>query len=200
MADIIYTYCDEVYMNITNKCPCNCVFCVRSNNDGLGSAQTLWHDNDPTFEEIKKAVDNFHFDGYSEVVFCGYGEPLSALDNLIKTSKYLKSNYDIKIRVNTNGLGDLINKKKTAEILGEFVDIISISLNAPNSKRYAEVSQPAFGEESFGAIIDFAKDCKKHIKTVKFSIVDIISEEEIEQCQKIARELDIPLRVRNCLE
>ena len=88
MADIIYTYCDEVYMNITNKCPCNCVFCVRSNNDGLGSAQTLWHDNDPTFEEIKKAVDNFHFDGYSEVVICGYGEPLSAIDNLIKKNEW----------------------------------------------------------------------------------------------------------------
>ena len=75
MADIVYTYGNSVYMNITNKCPCSCVFCIRSNGDGLGSAESLWLKNDPTLEEIEDEINKFDFSPYSEVVFCGYGEP-----------------------------------------------------------------------------------------------------------------------------
>ncbi len=200
MADIIYTFGEKAYMNITNKCPCRCTFCIRSNGDGLGSAQTLWHEKDPSLEEIKAAIDGFDFGSYKEVTFCGYGEPLCALDNLIEASKYLKSKYDIQVRINTNGLGDLINKKSTAPLLGGCIDTVSISLNAPNSLRYVELSRPAYGEKSFDAIIEFAKECKKYVKNVKFSLVNIIPDDEIEECKKLAAELEIPLRVREYLK
>lgn len=39
---------------------------------------------------ILKAVDDFDFTGYKELVFCGYGEPTSALDNMLETAKYVK--------------------------------------------------------------------------------------------------------------
>ena len=69
MADIVYTYGNSVYMNITNKCPCSCVFCIRSNGDGLGSAESLWLKKDPTLEEIEDEINKFDFSPYSEVVF-----------------------------------------------------------------------------------------------------------------------------------
>ena len=72
MADIVYTYRGKVYLNITNRCPCRCTFCIRSNGDGLGSAHTLWHKSDPTAEEIAKAIEEFDFSDFSEVTFCGY--------------------------------------------------------------------------------------------------------------------------------
>lgn len=196
MADIIYTYEGSAYLNITNKCPCSCVFCIRSNGDGLGSAETLWHKKDPTLEEIKKEIDEFDFTPYDEVVFCGYGEPTQALDNLIESAKYLKEKHGLKIRVNSNGLSDLINGKKTAPMLEGVIDTISISLNAPDAESYQRVSRSKFGNDAFPAILKFAQDCKKYIPNVKFTAVDVITAEEIEKCREISEKLGIPLRIR----
>ena len=102
MADIIYTYKNQVYANITNKCDCACTFCVRSLKDAVGEATTLWHEKDPSLEEIKAAIDAFDFTGYEEFVFCGYGEPTCALENLLASAKYVKENHNLKIRLNTN--------------------------------------------------------------------------------------------------
>lgn len=200
MADIIYTYAGSAYMNITNKCPCRCIFCIRSNGDGLGSAESLWLKKDPTLEEIKAEIDAFDFSPYSEVVFCGYGEPTQALDILIETAKYLKEKHGLKIRLNSNGLSDLINGRPTAHLLEGIVDSISISLNAPDSESYQRVARPKFGEEAYSALLKFSEDCKKYIPSVKFTLVDAISEEEIERCQKIADEMGIELRVRNWIK
>ena len=73
MADIIYTYKNQVYANITNKCDCACTFCIRSQTDAIGEATSLWHKVDPTYEQIIAAIDAFDFNGYDEFVFCGYG-------------------------------------------------------------------------------------------------------------------------------
>lgn len=197
MADIVYTYREKAYLNITNHCPCRCTFCIRSNGDGLGSAETLWHTDDPTGEEILNALKSFDFSAFPEVTFCGYGEPLCAFENLMLAGRYLKENYkDIKLRINTNGLGNLVNGKDVIPALSEIIDTVSISLNAPNAERYNEISRPKFGMESFDEILRFAKECKELIPTVKFSVVDVISSEEIEDCQRLADSMGIPLRVR----
>lgn len=196
MADIIYTYAGSAYMNITNKCPCRCIFCIRSNGDGLGSAESLWLKGDPTIEEIKAEIDNFDFSQYKEVVFCGYGEPTEALGNLVEAAKYLKEKHSLKIRLNSNGLSDLINGKPTAHLLEGIVDSISISLNAPDAESYHRVTRSKFGTEAYPALLKFAEDCKKYIPSVKFTVVDVLSEEEIERCKKISDEMGIPLRVR----
>ena len=97
MADILYVYKTSIYANLTNKCPCRCTFCIRNNTDAIGNADTLWHKHDPSIEEIKKAVDDFDFTGFKELVFCGYGEPTNALDNLIATAQYVREKHpDIK--------------------------------------------------------------------------------------------------------
>lgn len=200
MADIIYTYEGSAYLNITNRCPCSCIFCIRSNGDGLGSAETLWHKKDPTLDEIKAEIDAFDFSPYSEVVFCGYGEPTEALDNLIEAAKYLKVKHGLKIRVNSNGLSDLVNGKETAHLLDGIVDCISISLNAPDAESYQRVSRSKFGEAAFPALLKFAADCKKYIPEIKFTVVDVITPDEIEKCRKIADEMGIKLRVRSWIK
>ena len=200
MADIIYTYAGSAYLNITNKCPCACVFCIRANGDGLGSAESLWLKKDPTIDEIKAEIDEFDFSPYNEVVFCGYGEPTQALDNLIEAAKYLKEKHSLKIRLNSNGLSDLVNGKPTAHLLQGVVDSISISLNAPDAESYHRVTRSKFGEDAFPALLKFAEDCKKYIPSVKFTLVDVISEDEIERCRKIADDMGIPLRVRKWIK
>lgn len=195
MADILYTYKDQVYANITNKCNCRCRFCIRSHEDGVGDADTLWHKIDPTLEQIKKAMDEFDFTGYKELVYCGYGEPTCAIDNLVASAKYAKEKYGLSIRVNTNGLANLYYGKDVIPLLAQVVDSVSISLNAPTSEQYNDVSRPQL-ENAFEGLLQFAKECKGQIPSVKLSIVDVLPAEDIEACKKLAASLDVPLRIR----
>ena len=195
MADILYTYKDQVYANITNKCNCRCRFCIRSHEDGVGDADTLWHKTDPTLEQIKEAMDAFDFTGYKELVFCGYGETTCALDNLVASAKYAKEKYGLSIRVNTNGLANLYYGKDVIPFLAQAVDSVSISLNAPTSEQYNEVSRPQL-DNAFEGLLQFATECKGQIPSVKLTIVDVLPKEEIEACKKLAASLDIPLRIR----
>ena len=196
MADIVYTYGNQAYLNITNACPCRCTFCIRNNGDSVGEATTLWFEHSPSMEEIKAEIDNFDFIKYNNsITICGYGEPTCALNNLIESCKYLRSK-GVKIRLNTNGLSDLINKRETAKEICEVIDSVSISLNAPTAEKYNEVTRPSFGEKSFDAMLKFAKECKEYGIPTKLTVVDVISKEDIEDCQKLCDSIDIPLRVR----
>ena len=196
MADIVYTYGNQAYLNITNACPCKCSFCFRYNGDSVGEATTLWFEHSPSIEEIKAEIDNFDFSKYNNsITVCGYGEPTCALKNLIDACKYLREK-GVKIRLNTNGLSDLINKRETAKEICEVVDSVSISLNAPTAEKYNEITRPSFGEKSFDAMLKFAKECKEYGTPVKLTVVDVISKEDIEDCKKLCDEIQIPLRVR----
>lgn len=200
MTDILYRYNNQVYFNLTNKCPCRCTFCIRNNGDSVGEASNLWFEKDPSLEEILAAIDAYDFADCKEVVYCGYGEPTMVLENLLAVSSYLRERYPFKIRLNTNGLSDLIHKRSTAEEICGAVDSISISLNMPDAKSYCEVVRPAYGEKSFDAMLKFAQDCKKHLDDVRFSVVDVIGEENVRKSQELADSLGIPLRVREYSE
>ena len=194
--EILYTYKDNVYLNITNKCPCSCTFCIRSQKDAIGTATNLWLNHNPNFEEVKQAIDEFDFSGYNEVIFCGYGEPTNSFDVLLETAKYIKEKLNIKIRVNTNGLGSLINKRDISAELCNCVDAVSISLNCSNKEDYLKIVRPKFGIDSYDEMLDFAKKCKACMEDVQLSVVDVIGEDETKKCQAIADNLGIKLRVR----
>ena len=195
MADILYTYQGQVYANITNQCDCRCVFCIRSYKDTIGEAKQLWHTKEPTLEEIKKAMDEFDFTGYTELVYCGYGEPTCAIENLIASAAYVKEKYHVKVRLNTNGLANLYHGRNVIPQLAEVVDSMSISLNAPTPERYQEVTRPAF-ENAFEAMCSFATMAKEAVGQVMFSVVDFLSEDEIAASLHLAEEMGIQLRVR----
>lgn len=195
MADIIYTYKNQVYANITNKCDCACTFCIRSGKDHIGESGNLWHTVDPTLEEIKAAIDAFDFTNYDEFVFCGYGEPTCELEKLIAVAKYVKETYHLPIRVNTNGLANLYHKRNVVSELAEVVDSISISLNAPDAESYNKVTRPQF-ENAYEAMLDFAQECNAKIAHTQLSIVDVLPAEDIAKCQAIADERGVYLKVR----
>lgn len=195
MADIIYTYKNQVYANITNKCDCACTFCIRSEQDHIGESGNLWHTVDPTVEEIKAAIDAFDFTGYNEFVFCGYGEPTCALENLIEIARYVKEKHGLPIRVNTNGLANLYHGRNVIPELAEVVDSMSISMNAPDEESYNRVTRPKF-ESAYQAMLDFAEECGKVISYTQFSIVDVLSPEDIARCQAIADERGVFLKIR----
>ncbi len=197
MMTIFYPIGESLYVNLTNKCPCRCVFCVREEHETVGNNNSLWLDHDPSMEEIKADLERFNLDDYKEIVFCGFGEPMMRMDDLIETAKYIKSKADIKTRINTNGLGDLIHEKNTAECIKDCIDSVSISLNAPDKESYCRVTRPKFGEQSFEAMLKFAEECRDCGINIAFSVVDEITPEEIEKSRELAESLGVKLRVRH---
>jgi radical SAM enzyme (TIGR04100 family) len=194
---IAYDYGNALYLNITNRCPCDCVFCLRHYTDGVVPGQSLWLERDPSLDEIKKAIQAVDFSRYDEIVFCGYGEPTERLDALLFAGKIIRGLTNLPVRLNTNGLSDLINKKKTAFLLAECIDRISISLNAPDKETYNTLCRPVFGEAAYEAIIDFALDCKECIPDVCLSVVErSLNKEQLERCAKICDNLGIKIKKR----
>ena len=192
---ILYTVGDKLYVNMTNRCPCRCTFCIRNNGDGAYGSDSLWLEREPTVDEIKAEFGKYTLSDFTEVVFCGYGEPMERADELAEIAAFIKENSDIKIRLNTNGLGDRIQGRPTAEMLGGKIDIVSVSLNSCDREKYNAVTRPKW-DDAFEAMLDFASDCKKYVPKVMFTVVDVISPEEIEGSRALAEKLGIELRVR----
>lgn len=197
MAQILYTYKDGVYANLTNLCNCRCTFCVRFQHEGIGDAPTLWHKVNPNWEQVKAAVDAFDFTGFKELVFCGYGEPTCALDLMLKTARYVRQIHpELKLRVNTNGLGNLENGRDIVPELAQVLDAVSISLNAPDEADYNKVTRPTL-PGAYQAMLDFARECKKMIPDTRMTVVDVLPPDQIEVSRKVAESCGIKLRVRH---
>ncbi|MGN1085548.1 MAG: TIGR04100 family radical SAM protein [Porcipelethomonas sp.] len=193
---IVYEVGDNLYVNLTNKCPCSCTFCIRQNADGAYGSDSLWLEHEPSAEEVIDALEKADYKKYKEIVYCGYGEPTERIEVLTETAKFIKENNGPAVRVNTNGLSDLIHKKPTAYMFEGVVDTVSVSLNAGTKEEYLRVTRPSFGEESYEAMQKFAVECKKYVKNVVFSVVDVIGEEQLKASQEMADKLGIKLRIR----
>lgn len=192
----VYAVHSNLYINLTNRCPCNCTFCIRHNGDGAYGSDSLWLEREPTCEEVLAEFDKYDMTKICEIVFCGYGEPMERAEDVSFIGKELKKRYPhITVRLNTNGLGDKINGRPTAMLLEGAVDIASISLNSGNREDYNKVTRPKW-EDSFEAMLKFAEDCKKYVPKVMFTVVDVISEREINESKALSEKLGIPLRIR----
>lgn len=197
MMTITYPVSKGIYVNITNRCPCDCTFCIRNHQDHVYRSDTLWLDREPTVQEICDSIDTWNLQEYEEVVFCGFGEPTERLYDLLEVARHIKSKSDIKIRINTNGLADLIWNESTASKLKGLIDSVSVSLNATNKEDYCDVVRPKFGVESFDAMLKFTKDCTEYVPEVMMTVVDVVTtKDEQEICRKICESVGATFRVR----
>ncbi|NBI63589.1 radical SAM protein [Clostridiales bacterium] len=193
---IVYDYFGGLYINLTNKCPCRCEFCVRNQADGLGSAKSLFMEKEPTVQEVIKELEKWDVSQYEEVVFCGYGEPTERLAELLEIAAYIKKTHGKSIRVNTIGLADLIWDCETAPRLEGLIDTVSVSMNEADPEKFNALCHPRFGLKSYDAVLQYIQDVKKYVPNVTTSVVGCISDESIELCRKKAEELGVRFRVR----
>ena len=194
---ILYKVHNNLYVNLTNKCPCACTFCLRQTRDHMEDSGVLWLEKEPTVDEVIADFANFNMDDYDDVVFCGFGEPTERIDVLLEVAAYVKKTYNKPTRINTNGLGNLVNGRDITPELKGLIDTVSISLNTPNKERYYELTRSKFGIGSFDAMIDFAKEAVKYVPhVVMTTVATTITKEEEAECQRICDNIGVKYRIR----
>jgi radical SAM enzyme (TIGR04100 family) len=194
---ITYKVKNGIYVNMTNRCPCACTFCLRQNGPGVYGSDSLWLEHEPTVEEVIASIDTWDLSLYDEVVFCGYGEPTERLPELLAVAEYIRSKSDIKIRINTNGLADLIWGRPTAPDLKGVVDAVSVSMNEADAQKYYDLCHPKFGLKSYDAVIKYIEDVRDYVPYVATSVVtSAISSESINICRAKAAELGVVFKLR----
>lgn len=201
IGDVFYDYGGGLYINMTNRCPCRCSFCIRDMVDSLGDADSLWLKREPEKEELLAMLREQNLAAYDEIVFCGYGEPTERLDCLLAVCDFVKHDPVLKsrlrTRLNTNGLSDLINQRATAKEFAGRLDAVSISLNAPTAEKYEALCRPKFGTAAFDEILRFTEEVRQYVPEVTMSVVGFsISGQDIEDCRRIAERLGVRFRVR----
>lgn len=194
---VFYKFENKLYVNITNRCCCSCIFCIRRGGDSIAGNDSLWLEHEPSLEEIKQAFDGFDKSGIGEAVFCGYGEPMERCGVLVQAAEYIKKASGMSVRVNTNGLVSLMHPDFDLRSMCGCVDSVSVSLNASDAEKYCEITRPLFGKQSFEAMLDFAAKTKALGIKTGFTVVDMGNMDgEISKCRDIAGQMGIPLRVR----
>ncbi len=199
LGDIItYDYFGSLYINMTNRCDCRCIFCIRDQDaSALGG---LWLREEPTREEVLEDILAQDLTQYAEIVFCGYGEPTCRADDMFWICDRLHESgrSDLPpIRLNTNGHGSLINHRDITPELKDRLDAVSVSLNASNAEEYIRLTRPGAGEKGWQAMLDFVKDAGKYVPRVMVTVVDYDqTREEIEAARQLAESLGAAFRVR----
>ena len=159
MANIlVYLLDGKIYINLTNRCTNDCIFCLRKDKDDV-VGQRLWLDNeDSTSEDVIEQFNKIYTSTPSnEVIFCGYGEPMMKLDVLKEVAQYIKTKCpNTKIRINTNGHANFVYKKNVVPELKGLIDEFSVSLNGATKEEYNELSQPKF-EEAYEEVKNLLK-------------------------------------------
>ncbi len=230
--NLVYLLDGKIYINLTNRCTNDCIFCLRNDKDDV-CGQKLWLDDENStakdvIEQFNKIVeerkagreeersfnnsdeisqncqaDNSHtsippYLHTSEVIFCGYGEPMLKFEVLKEVAKYIKENYpETKIRVNTNGHANYVYKRNVVPELKGLVDEFSVSLNGEDQKEYDEYSNPKF-ENAYDEVKKFIKACADEGISTVASVVEGYKGRHLnlEKCEAIASELGAKFRVR----
>ena len=200
METITYEYGDSLYVNLTNRCDCACVFCLRHNgHKGSIYADDLWLDHEPTRLEALDDLLKRDLASYPEIVFCGFGEPTCRIDDILwLVDEMKKAVPDLPpIRVNTNGHANLIHGRDVTPELAGRVDVLSISLNGSTCEEYVRVTRPRDGDKAWEAMLDFTRRAAQYVPKVVMTIVNKDkSPEEIEACRVLCESLGATLRVR----
>lgn len=192
---ITYSYGTNLYVNTTNRCDMHCDFCLRQSGDGVGEADSLWLEREPTREEILADIQKRDLSQYKELVFCGYGEPSYRLHDILWVCDRVKEVSAIPIRMDTNGHANLIWGEDVAPLFQGRFDTVSISLNARDAATYETRCAPDY-PGSYEAMLAFAKEIQTYVPRVILSVVDCISPAEIEDCRKVCTETGAEYRVR----
>ncbi|MDD6995751.1 MAG: TatD family nuclease-associated radical SAM protein [Candidatus Borkfalkiaceae bacterium] len=191
----VYELDGNIYVNLTNKCSNGCEFCVRNERASYYGNYLWLRHGEPSAEKVIAALSVKDLSAYKELVFCGFGEPTYKMAEMTEIADFAHSK-GLKTRLNTNGQGNLINKRDVVpELIGK-IDLVNVSLNAPDAESYQKICRSMFRLDAFPALLEFAGSCVKHGVSCRFSVVDCIGEDAVASCRRLAESVGVPLYVR----
>jgi len=194
---IAYWLGNNLYLNMTNRCPNNCYFCIRNFKNGVGNFNLKLPKEPSTREVLDELLKVLNRKNWSEIVFCGFGEPLERLDCVLEVTRWLRKHYGkpISIRVDTNGQGLLLNKNREiiTGLKAAGVDKISVSLNAHDKGTYNQVCRPKF-ENAFESILEFIEQAKRKLDVEITAVA--IPEVNTLRISDFAHQLGVKFRLR----
>ncbi len=194
---ITYRYGDNLYVNVTNRCPNACEFCLRATGDKVGDSGSLWFEYEPTKEEIWDSIQQRDLTEYRQLVFCGFGEPACRLEEVLWVCQQVRAVSPIPIRINTNGLSDLIHKKPTAPLFAGNFDMVSVSLNAPTPEKYDALCHSEYGLAALPAVLKFTREVTAYVPYVRMTVVDTMPPKDLEECRRLCEETGAKFEVRH---
>lgn len=194
---VVYPIRRSLYVNLTNRCTSACTFCPRADEaaDLVVKGHDLRLDREPEVHEVVAALEAARPENYTEVVFCGFGEPTLRLDVLKRVAREVKRRWDLPVRLDTNGHGSAIAGRDIAEDLAGLVDTVSVSLNAADAATYARLCAPTI-PNAFQTVCDFVRAAKGKIPEVRATAVAVPGL-DVAPVRRLAEEdLGVPFRVR----
>lgn len=194
MNTIYYEAHNNLYLNLTNRCSADCVFCIRNFADGV-YGYNLRLSKEPSTEEIIKALEGLDLSKYREIVFTGLGEPTLRFDVVLAVTRWLK-NRGLKVRLDTNGHAALNNPKLDviAELKNAGMNSVSVSLNAESEEMYNKLCRPA-RKNAYRAILDFVRRAKEAGISTRVTVVQV-PEIDLDKCREVSEELGSEFHIR----
>ncbi len=195
-SSVVYCLGTNLYLNITNRCPNNCYFCFKKFKNGIQEFNLKLRKDPSSSEVIKELLKVLNKKNWSEVVFCGFGEPLERLDCVLEVTRWIKKHSGKVVRVDTNGQGYLLNNGEDVvkELKKAGVDKVSVSLNAHDEATYNEVCKPIF-ENTFERVLEFIEKAKEGDLNTEITVV-AIPEVDVSKMRKLAKRIGVAFRVR----
>ena len=189
---LVYTIGNNLYVNLTDRCTLACEFCPKIQGSmDVHEYNLLLSHRHPAEEYIEKIGDPAQ---YEEIVFCGFGEPTLRVKELVKIATFIKQS-GTRVRVNTDGLGNLVNKRNILPELSKCVDALSVSMNAQNETVYDQHCVPAL-KGSFDSMLDFLRLAPDYIPNTTATAIDGLEGVDIKACESKAKELNVKFRRR----
>lgn len=193
----VYKVGKNLYINLTNRCNANCVFCLRQTREEMENSGSLWLEREPSIAEIQDSFRAWVVENFNEVVFCGFGEPTLRLDAVLEIADFVHRTYGKPVRLNTNGLANLEYGRDITPLLQGKIDILSVSLNTPDREKYYALTRNKFGVSSFDGMLDFVRRAKAYVPEIVLSTVaTTLTAEEEQKCRAICEELGVTYRIR----
>ena len=196
MARVAYPIRRSLYLNITNRCTLACTFCPKQSGSFEVKGHNLKLKSEPSVEDVFRAIGEF--EGYNEVVFCGYGEPTLRLELLKVVAGRIKEQ-GVRVRLDTDGLVNLVHDRDVLPELEGLIDVVSVSMNAPDAQTYKKICPNKYGDKAFFAMLSFLDRATQFIPEVTASVVGL-PDVNVRACEKLAAQMGVDFRLRTYQE
>lgn len=194
VSQVAYALHGNCYINVTNRCTLNCAFCPKAAGDWIVEGYDMRLDHEPNIKEMLVAAGNPRF--YREIVFCGLGEPTLRLYTVLEAAHLLRRK-GAWIRINTDGLANLVYGRDVTPDLEGNVQALSIALNAQDETVYNRLCRPP-SPGAYRSLLDFTRRARDFVPGITLTALDGIADVDLAACEHIAQDLGVKFRRRTC--